>query len=397
MGRDYIGVRIASKTTLEINFRYKGCFCRERVKLKPSPSNLARAERFRASVVQAIENRSFNYSFTFPDSPRADKFQPIPHAKTVTENFLEKWLQEQQDLVSSSTWKGYDKIVRNVLIPQFGQHDLTNISRKYVRDWVKTLNAGNKRISNILSVFRIAINHAIDDELLDANPLIGFKYKRNTPPKEEDDVNPFNIDEQSRILGKLEGQGRNLFQFAFWTGLRTSELVALDWTDIDLERGVCIVRKALTQGSSKAEKTKTTASTREVKLLPIAIAAVNDQKQFTFLAGKEVFQNPRTLDRWEGDQAIREGIWHRAIKLSGVIYRRPYQTRHTYASMMLSAGENPMWVAKQMGHTNTAMLNKHYGRWMPDAHPEAGDRAALLFGAAKIDNQQLISFMHRSQ
>lgn len=175
MGRDYIGVRIASKTTLEINFRYKGCFCRERVKLKPSPSNLARAERFRASVVQAIENRSFNYSFTFPDSPRADKFQPIPHAKTVTENFLEKWLQEQQDLVSSSTWKGYDKIVRNVLIPQFGQHDLTNISRKYVRDWVKTLNAGNKRISNILSVFRIAINHAIDDELLDANPLIGFK------------------------------------------------------------------------------------------------------------------------------------------------------------------------------------------------------------------------------
>jgi len=41
-----------------------------------------------------------------------------------------------------------------------------------------------------------------------------------------------------------------------------------------------------------------------------------------------------------------------AMKKSGVRYRYPYQTRHTYASIMLSPGEHPVWVAKQMEHSD---------------------------------------------
>jgi integrase len=58
---------------------------------------------------------------------------------------------------------------------------------------------------------------------------------------------------------------------------------------------------------------------------------------------------------------------------------RPYQSRHTYASMMLSAGENPMWVAKQLGHKDRTMIAKVYGRWMPSADVGAGGRAEALF------------------
>lgn len=60
------------------------------------------------------------------------------------------------------------------------------------------------------------------------------------------------------------------------------------------------------------------------------------------------------------------------IKKAGVRYRNPYQTRHTYASMMLSAGENPLWVVTQMGHRDTEMIIKHYGRWIPDKSTVAG-------------------------
>ena len=55
-------------------------------------------------------------------------------------------------------------------------------------------------------------------------------------------------------------------------------------------------------------------------------------------------------------------------------YRNPYQTRHTYASMLLSAGENPAWIAKQMGHTNMNMVLQKYGRYMPDHDPLAGQK-----------------------
>nr|WP_244129135.1 tyrosine-type recombinase/integrase [Burkholderia gladioli] len=94
--------------------------------------------------------------------------------------------------------------------------------------------------------------------------------------------------------------------------------------------------------------------------------------------GAEVFHNPRTGAPWSGDQVIWLA-WNRAIEQSRVRYRRPYQTRHTYASMMLSAGEPPMWVANQMGHISLKMIEQRYGRWITDAAPDAGKRGEALF------------------
>ena len=48
--------------------------------------------------------------------------------------------------------------------------------------------------------------------------------------------------------------------------------------------------------------------------------------------------------------------------------------------MMLSAGEHPMWVAKQMGHVDWTMIARVYGRWMPDADQTAGSKAESVFG-----------------
>lgn len=72
-------------------------------------------------------------------------------------------------------------------------------------------------------------------------------------------------------------------------------------------------------------------------------------------------------------------MWVPAMKKAGVRYRRPYQTRHTYASMMLSAGEHPMWVAKQLGHTDWTMIARVYGRWMPSADLSAGAKAESVW------------------
>ena len=54
------------------------------------------------------------------------------------------------------------------------------------------------------------------------------------------------------------------------------------------------------------------------------------------------------------------------------LQKKCYTIRHTYASMMLSAGENSLWVATQMGHKDTEMIIKHYGRWIPDKSTVAG-------------------------
>lgn len=68
------------------------------------------------------------------------------------------------------------------------------------------------------------------------------------------------------------------------------------------------------------------------------------------------------------------------LKKAGVRYRNAYQTRHTYASMMLSQGENIMWVSKQLGHVDVEMVMKTYGRWIPDHSLHSGYRPVHNWG-----------------
>jgi integrase len=68
------------------------------------------------------------------------------------------------------------------------------------------------------------------------------------------------------------------------------------------------------------------------------------------------------------------------LKDAGVRYRNTYQTRHTYASMMLSQGENIMWVSKQLGHVDVEMVIKTYGRWIPDQSTKSGYKPTHNWG-----------------
>ena len=74
---------------------------------------------------------------------------------------------------------------------------------------------------------------------------------------------------------------------------------------------------------------------------------------------------------------------HRLYKMTGVRSRKPYQFRHTYASMMLSSGECPFYVAKQMSHTSLTMLERHYSKWMEGALEWDGLSGAVQ---AVVDN-----------
>jgi integrase len=376
MGRDGSGVKAASATTIEITFTYNGIRCRERIKLKPTAANIAKAERHRAAVLHAIANGTFVYEVTFPGSKNIAKFTDKP---TLTvEKYLNDWLAGKQPQIKSSTYNDYAKTIR-LINAQFGTMQLTDLKRKPIAEWAGSLGCSNKRISNLISPLRAALTDAVHHELIDTNPIAGWTYKKIMPPKSSD-VEPFTKDEQDLILANLTGQGKNMIQFAFWTGLRTSELIELEWGDIDWVRGIVRVERAKTQYADQAETTKTKSGERDVKLLPPALSALIAQKAFTFLQDGKVFHNPRTNTPWAGDQPIRKTLWIPALKKAGIRYRRPYQTRHTFASMMLSAGEPLAWVSKQLGHSNVLMTAKVYATWIPDSQPEAGLKAVQLFG-----------------
>jgi len=210
----------------------------------------------------------FDYAATFPDSPRAAQFATHPGQVQAVGPFLESWLERKKRHMKLSSWDGYRKIVHNLLIPNFGQLMLADWKRKHFRDLFEGMEVSNKRFANILSVARDALSDALDDELIETNPLYGWSYTRQETPRVDDDVDPFTPEEQAAILAVCPPLMRNQVQFMLWTGLRPSELIALDWSDIDGVQGEIVVRKAMTTaGRGEIETTKTKAGRRAVKLL----------------------------------------------------------------------------------------------------------------------------------
>jgi len=378
MARNGSGIREATKTSYEIEFTYQGERCRERIKLKPCPANLRAVERHRADIIAAIEDGTFDYSVTFPKSKRAAKLRADDEVLSVAE-WLDQWLDRKERHVKASTYNTYRKVTV-ILKRQFGAIALTELKKKDVRAWCETLTCGNKRIKGLTLPLIDALQCAVDDELLELNPLRDFRFIKTEAPK-EDHVDPLSREESEKLLGVLTGQYKNMVQFALWTGLRSSELIALQWGDIDFIRGVALIQRAKTQAATQVETTKTHSGRREVKLLVPALSALANQKPHTLLAGSHIFINELTGKSYDGDQQLWQA-WKRALLRAGIRYRNPYQTRHTYASWMLSAGESLPWISQQMGHSSVIVTTRYYARFLTDSQPDAGNKAVGLFGGA---------------
>jgi integrase len=89
------------------------------------------------------------------------------------------------------------------------------------------------------------------------------------------------------------------------------------------------------------------------------------------------------LTCWLDRDNVMNRVWYPALKRAGIRTRQPYQTRHTFATLALSAGEAIGWVSRQMGHANTKMVIEHYYRFIPNLTRRDGsalDRAAAQFG-----------------
>lgn len=378
MGKKRTGVTAASKSTIQISFEYQNERCRERVNLPPTPANIRYCENLRGAILKEIVHQTFDYCRYFPDSKRCLSMGKTPGSVVSVDEQLDAYLKQAKKELQRSTWIDYKKSALSFWSPRIGKHSLDSLELSNIKECLD-LPLSKKRIYNLLIPLRNALNLAIEDGLIQTNPLSGW-YPKVKEKTRDDDIDPFDMSEIGAILHHCEGQVKNLFQFAFWSGLRTSELIALEWRDIDWVNGVAMVRRAFVKGEVKPPKTK--AGKRDLALLEPALDALKKQRPLTQYQ-ENVFLNPNYMMPWTGDKPIRETAWRPALKLANVRYRYPYQTRHTYASMMLSAGENPLWVAGQMGHADVTMIFKKYGRWIPSINPEAGQKAVSIWAASR--------------
>jgi len=376
MGKKRTGVRAASASSIRITFTYQGELCRELIQSSPSESNLAKTLVWRnEQLLPAIKNGTFDYVSWFPKSPKRHKFQATPSIRL--KQYITEWFAEHKANYEASSLRTNQLIVDNQLIPAFGKYPVAELKYIHIKKWAKKQNNCQHTLNNKITLLNQVLDEAVDDEIISVNPLYGKKLKGKKPSKRKEVIDPFSTREVGLILNNCKGQQNNLFHFAFSTGLRTSECIALTWTDIDWINKKVKVDKKMTAEDVVAGYPKTLASNRWVKLNDDVIKTLNNQKQNTYLEGKEIFHNPRTNKPWTGDKPIRNQ-WTTILKRAGVRYRYPYQTRHTFATLAATSGEPIGWVSKQMGHVDAGFTYKVYAGWIDEDAPEAGNKFASI-------------------
>src|SRR5260370_27506882 len=124
----------------------------------------------------------------------------MPGDALLIQDYLESWLATEKDNIKHSTLVGYRKILKYHLVPVFGKMLLTELRRKHLRDWAASHpDMSAKRMRNVLSPLRVALDAAVERELIESNPLIGFKVRKRSGGKTVD-VDPFSADERSALL-----------------------------------------------------------------------------------------------------------------------------------------------------------------------------------------------------
>lgn len=349
------------KGTIRIWFHWEGKRCREQLNISPNPANTRYAERLRAEIITKIKLGVFRYTEYFPDSPRAGH---APASRIEFKEYAATYLHLRSDL-AKSTLKSYQAALTGFWYPSIGKRPLVDIDFTEIatalakRKWVS-----NKTRNNYLIIARQIFDAAFVDGIIQRSPMDRVRNAKVQRPEPD----PLTIPEIDQVITAIneryDEQVTTYFEFAFFTGLRTSELIALEWGDVDFQRRQVRVHQAKVEGEIKNTKT---SRIRHVDLNTRALAALIRQKEHTFLAGKQVFHNPVTGNPWADDYRQRISYWHPTLKSLGMRARDAYQTRHTYATLLLMAGTNPAYVAQQLGHTTMKMTLERYARWLPHA------------------------------
>jgi integrase len=378
MGRNGTGVE-PRDNSIRITFTFEGKARKETLKtdgkpMPPTPANIKYANRLAAEIKNKIRFGTFNYADYFPASLTASTGQGV----SVGDR-LDLWLGLQTDK-ESSTRKGY-RVAVDWWKAQLGERPIKALVHSDILTALATEPEWTgKTRNNKTSVLRSALALAIRDGVIKSSPIEGLEsaaHQRRLP-------DPFSIEEAEAIIAGLgthySEQVARYFGAKFFTGLRTSESLAMRWEWLDWRLKLMAVSQAVVLGEHK-DRTKTNL-VRQVELNTRALGFLKDQKADTFLQPHGwIFPDPKTGERWVDDWTPREMYWRPCLKRLGIRYRSPYETRHTYATMLLMAGVAPGFAARQMGHS-VEMFLRTYSKWLDGGQNalEMGKLEGLLGG-----------------
>ena len=403
-----------------LDFLYFGERVRENSDMLWSDKNAKIVRDQLDRIIAAINAGTLRFSEVFPRSKGRERFaerEKAIHGNQLSPDqvkcgeYFDQWylLRKESGRITGRTLWGYSRYLSLYLKPFFGDKNFSELNSSVFEQfigWAKKqcykktryvdtktdehdFQVGNATLNKVFTVLKMVCKQAaITYGWKEAyDPFYGFRKLAEDDPYEK--INPFNKEEREGFFSELPEHYHPYFQFAFCSGLRAGEQIALKAEDIDWGKNTIRIRRAMTRdenGKSVIGLTKNKYSQREINILPSMREALAMQvKICEALKSEYLFctanGTPVHLNN------LRRGVWIPTLKRAGLEIREIKQTRHTFATTAISCGENPLWIAKVMGHRNTEMIIKVYAKYVKGTgRSDDGNALDKMFSVAKEVN-----------
>jgi len=311
--------------------------------------------------------------------------------------YLADWHSRMRPSVKPLTWARYGELLRHVS-RSLGRVALVKVTPSHVERLYADVLATGLSPTTVHQLHSV-LHHALRDAVLKGILARNVAELVDAPTPRRAQVQALTVEQSRALLSAAEGDRLEaLLVLALTTGCRQGELLALHWSDVDLDSGVLQVRGTLHRvpGVSVGAKSglvisdpKTSHSRRPVRLCALAVQSLRRHRLHQAeerLAMGDVWDHhdlmfTNSIGRpCEARNVIRK-CYEPLLAKAGIPHVKFHALRHSAATLLLSQGVHPKIVAEMLGHTTISMTLDIYSHVTLDMQQEAADTMDRLFRA----------------
>jgi integrase len=327
---------------------------------------------------------------------RDNGVKPVQFQKQSLGDFLEQWIADYRAGAKKyNTGRGYESYIRTHINPALGHIRVSKLTPQDVQSFYTKLLTKNglssTTVRHIHSLLHLALGTAVAWGLARSNVTDVV----TRPKRAAHEIMPFSTDEAKRLLGAISGNPLEaLYVVAITTGMREGELMALRWSDVELNESVAHVRRNVVRvsgGGFRFEEPKSASGTRDIKLGTMAIEALQQHRR------RQNEERLRCGERWDALDLVFPNRVGRPLDATNVL--RQYRTllasaglrrirfqdlRHTFATFQMQFKTPIKVVAAMLGHSNPQVTMNTYQHAATDLQDEAVARMDKLLAGQGV-------------
>jgi integrase len=317
-----------------------------------------------------------------------------PSRETLNE-YLDRWLKTAaKPRLREHTFRSYKEWLERYIREPLGDRRMGELRAPCIQAvYAAMLERGlqPRTIQYTHSILTSALKQAVKWGIIARNPCDLVEL----PRRKRNEMKAFSPAEAARFLtAAAEDKHGIVFAFALATGMRVSEYLALQWKDIDLQKGAATVQRALVWKSGGGwyfAEPKTPKSRRTVPLPPSLVGQLaahrRAQAEHRLKLGCRYENHDLVFATDKGTPIYHRHLFRRhflkVLERAGLNGYRVYDLRHSCATLLLATGENPKVVSERLGHSSIVMTLDIYSHVLPDMQQAATEKLeALLFRQA---------------